>query len=66
MNPRNVYVNAYMAGLISMDQQNTPYNEVEIKGDLASLLQFAELTIRDREIDQHMEAMEKLMKERND
>jgi len=66
MNPRSVYVNAYMAGLISMDQQNTPYKEVEIKGDLASLLQFAELTIRDREIDEHMESMEKLWRERND
>ena len=59
MNPRTVYVNAFMAGLISMDQQNTPYNEVEIKGDLASLVQFAELTLQDREIDLHMEAMEK-------
>ena len=66
MNPRSVYVNAYMAGLISMDQQNTPYQDVEIKGDLASLLQFAELTIRDREIDEYMEAMEKLWRERND
>jgi hypothetical protein len=55
-----------MAGLISMDQQNTPYQDVEIKGDLASLLQFAELTIRDREIDEYMEAMEKLWRERND
>ena len=66
MNPRSVYVNAYMAGLISMDQQNTPYQDVEIKGDLASLLQFAELTIRDREIDEYMESMENLWKERND
>ena len=66
MNPRSVYVNAYMAGLISMDQQNTPYQDVEIKGDLASLLQFAELTIRDREIDEYMESMENLWRERND
>jgi len=66
MNPRSVYVNAFMAGLISMDQQNTPYQDVEIKGDLASLLQFAELTIRDREIDEYMESMEKLWSERND
>jgi hypothetical protein len=66
MNPRSVYVNAYMAGLISMDQQNTPYQDVEIKGDLASLLQFAELTIRDREIDEYMESMENLWRKRND
>ena len=66
MNPRSVYVNAFMAGLISMDQQNTPYQDVEIKGDLASLLQFAELTIRDREIDEYMESMENLWRKRND
>ena len=58
---RSVYVNAFMAGLISQDQQNTPPEEVEIRGDMASLIQFTELMYQSKEMDEHFEQLTKQM-----
>ena len=58
---RSVYVNAFMAGLISIDQQNTPLEDVEIRGDLASLMQFTELMYQCKEMDEHFEQLTKQM-----
>ena len=57
MNLSTFYVNAYMAGLISKDQQNTPPEEVEVRGDLASLIQFTDLMFREKECEENYEAL---------
>jgi hypothetical protein len=65
MNPHCVYViNAYLAGLISSDQQNTPIEEIKIRGDMASLIQFAELMVQSEELEEHYEFLKKQMKEK--
>jgi len=65
MNPHSVYViNAYLAGLISSDQQNTPIEEIKIRGDMASLIQFAELMVQSEELEEHYEFLKKQMKEK--
>ena len=50
MNLSSVFVNAYMAGLIDRENQDVRPEDVQIHGDLASLMQFAELTIQSYQI----------------
>ena len=58
-----VFVNAYMAGLISKDQQDMEPEEVEVKGDMANLIQFVELMYQEKDMQDEFEALKKDMEE---
>lgn len=59
-----VFVNAYMAGLISKDQQDMQPEDIEIKGDMANLIQFVELMYQEKDLDDEFEALKKYMEEK--
>ncbi len=48
---------AMLAGLIPHDQENNPIDEIEIRGDFASLMQFVELIYQDIKADEDFEAL---------
>ncbi len=50
---------AVLAGLLPHDQEDKPIDEIEIRGDFASLMQFVELIYQDIKAD---EDFEKLLK----
>lgn len=59
-----VYVNAYMAGLISKNQQDLQPEDVEVRGDMANLIQFVELMYQEKDLDDEFEALKKYMEEK--
>lgn len=48
---------AMLAGLIPHDQENNPIDEIEVRGDFASLMQFVELIYQDIKADEDFEAL---------
>ena len=50
---------ALMAGLIPKDQQLKDIDEIEVRGDFASLMQFVELMYQDKEEDEFFEELMK-------
>ena len=50
---------ALMAGLIPKDQELKDLDEIEIRGDFASLMQFVELMYQDKEEDEFFEELMK-------
>lgn len=50
---------ALMAGLIPKDQQLKNIDEIEVRGDFASLMQFVELMYQDKEEDEFFEELMK-------
>jgi len=58
-----VFVNAYMAGLIPKDQQDMEPEDVEVKGDMANLIQFVELMYQEKDMQDEFEALKKDMEE---
>jgi hypothetical protein len=48
---------ALMAGLIPHDQENNPIDEIEIRGDFASLMQFVELMYEIKEEDEYFQEL---------
>jgi hypothetical protein len=48
---------ALMAGLIPHDQENKPLDEIEIRGDFASLMQFVELMYEIKEEDEYFQEL---------
>jgi hypothetical protein len=48
---------AMLAGLIPHDQENNPIDEIEIRGDFASLMQFVELIYQDIKADEDFEEL---------
>ena len=54
-----VYVNAYMAGLISKNQQDLQPEDVEVRGDMANLIQFVELMYQEKDLEDSFEAFRK-------
>ena len=50
---------AMLAGLIPHDQENNPIDEIEVRGDFASLMQFVELIYQDIKADEDFEALMK-------
>jgi transcriptional regulator with GAF, ATPase, and Fis domain len=59
-----VYVNAHMAGLISKDQEDMQPEDVEVKGDMANLIQFVELMYQQKDLDDDFEDLKKYMEEK--
>ena len=50
---------AMLAGLLPHDQKEKDIDEIEIRGDFASLMQFAELIYQDIKADEDFEALMK-------
>ena len=48
---------ALMAGLIPHDQEDKPIDEIEIRGDFASLMQFVELMYEIKEEDEYFQEL---------
>ena len=48
---------ALMAGLIPHDQEDKPIDEIEVRGDFASLMQFVELIHQDIKADEDFEEL---------
>jgi hypothetical protein len=48
---------AMLAGLIPHDQEDKPIDEIEVRGDFASLMQFVELIHQDIKADEDFEAL---------
>lgn len=53
MNFEKVFANAVISGLIDA-KTNASIPDIQVNGDLASLMQFAELTIEDYELDNYL------------
>ena len=58
-----VVAHAVLAGLIPKDQQDLPINDIEIRCDFASLIQFVELMY---EVKDENEFFEKLLNKKQD
>ena len=48
---------AMLAGLLPRDQESKPIDEIEIRGDFASLMQFVELIYQDIKADEDFEEL---------
>lgn len=48
---------AVLAGLLPHDQEDKPIDEIEIRGDFASLMQFVELIYEDIKADEDFEEL---------
>lgn len=59
-----VVATAVLAGLVPIDQQDIPVEQIEVRGDFASLMQFVELMYERKEMDETLERIEKEFEER--
>jgi hypothetical protein len=55
----SVVANAVLAGLVPRDQDNVEVEDIEVRGDFASLMQFAELMYECKETNEALERLEK-------
>lgn len=55
----SIVANAILAGLVPKDQEDVPVEEIEVRGDFASLMQFVELMYECKETDETLERLEK-------
>ena len=55
----SVVAYAMLAGLIPKEEEAKPLDEIEVRGDFASLMQFVELMYQDKEDDEYFEALMK-------
>jgi hypothetical protein len=55
----SVVAYAMLAGLIPKEEEAKPLDEIEVRGDFASLMQFVELMYQDKEDDEYFEELMK-------
>jgi len=55
----SVVANAVLAGLVPKDQDNVEVEDIEVRGDFASLMQFVELMYECKETNETLERLEK-------
>jgi hypothetical protein len=55
----SVVAYAMLAGLIPKEEEAKPLDEIEVRGDFASLMQFVGLMYQDKEDDEYFEALMK-------
>lgn len=60
----SVVSSAVLAGLVPKDQHNVPVEEIEVRGDFASLMQFVELMYERKNVDDTMKKLDKDFEER--
>ena len=60
----SVVSSAVLAGLVPKDQHNAPVEEIEVRGDFASLMQFVELMYERKNVDDTMKKLDKDFEER--
>lgn len=60
----SVVSSAVLAGLVPKDQHNVPVEEIEVRGDFASLMQFVELMYERKNVDDTMKKLDKDFEEK--
>lgn len=60
----SVISSAVLAGLVPKDQHNVPVEEIEVRGDFASLMQFVELMYERKDVDETMKKLDAAFEER--
>lgn len=60
----SVVSSAVLAGLVPKDQHNVPVEEIEVRGDFASLMQFVELMYERKNVDDTIKKLDKDFEEK--